>query len=802
MQSPRQDNFWIFASLFALSGISGLIYQVVWARKLQVAFGVNLFAIAAVLAAYFLGLALGSWLGGKYSDHSKRPLVVYSLLEVGIGITALAVTPFVDQLNSVLQPFSELLNNNFYLLQAARFLLTLALLIIPTTMLGATVPFMNRGVVARDNHIGGRIATLYAANTIGAVGGVLVSGFFLIEHIGLTHTAQLAAALSILVGLLALWANTRVNPLQPTPAHTEASEPAGLNRTARIVLPVMALSGALGLSLEVLWTRLLIQGIGSTAYVFSTVLALFLIGIALGSYIVRSRVDHWKDLYSALAISLSLAALFTLAGVPVLNWVMPSLISGIMGLLGVNIEQAFFQTWALWATGALLPATIASGASIPIAARLITDNRHSVGQSMGRLYAISTYGGVVGSLLTGFLLLPVMGIYWSITVISALYIIAAVVLIVLSTANRKTGKRIALVPVALSLLVWLFLPPGLVRDRVTNYTSGEIIAYQEDYYGSILVTEEGDTDKFKRLLVNGTSYSGTGAYAVRYMRLQGHIPVFMSPAPVKETLVICLGVGLTAGAITTHPNTKLTVAELSRAIVGLSDLFADVNEKVHLNPDVTMVTDDGRNYMVRNPDKHFDVITLEPPPPVLAGMANLYSLDFYKLVESRLTSDGVVVQWIPLHTQRNNDTRMLIATFIKAFPNSSLWWTESGETLILGRMNDAPLPPDHFQKLMSNPGVARSLGEIGIHNPAQLAAHFLLDRNGLQAYAGDAAVMTDDFPIIEYRVPTFNDNYKPLLEEIFLHRPEITQIIQELGLSAAETGPLGKAWLALKNSWY
>jgi spermidine synthase len=797
----RLDNYWIFASLFVLSGISGLIYQVVWARKLQVAFGVNLFAIAAVLAAYFLGMALGSWLGGKFSDRSKRPLITYALLEVGIGITALVVTPFVDQLNVVLQPFSELLNSNFFLLQAARFLLTLGLLIIPTTLLGATVPFMNRGVVARDAHIGSRIATLYAANTLGAVAGVLVSGFYLIEHIGLTHTAQLAAVLSILVGLLALWANTRVDPIQSPPSQDQISEPVSTNRAARVVLPIMGLSGALGLSLEVLWTRLLIQGIGSTAYVFSIVLALFLIGIALGSYIVRSRVDHWKDLYSALALSQSLAALFTLLGIPTLNWIMPAIVSGTMGLLGVNVEQAFFQTWALWATGALLPATIALGASIPIAARLITENRHTVGRSMGRLYAINTYGGVVGSLCTGFLLLPVMGVYWSITVISALYVFAAVVLVLQSTADKTLGKRFAQVTVALSLLAWLFLPPKLVRDRITNYTTGEIIAYQEDYYGSILVTEEGDGDKYKRLLVNGQSYSGTGAYAVRYMRLQGHLPLFMSQAPVKNSLVICLGVGLTAGAITTHPDTKLTVVELSRAIVGLSDLFADVNEKVHLNPDVVLVTDDGRNYLVRNPEKRFDVITLEPPPPVLAGMANLYSLDFYKLAKSRLTDDGVVVQWIPLHTQNNEDTRMLIATFLKAFPNSSLWWTESGETLILGRMSDSSLPPGHFQSLMSNADVARSLKEIDINSPEQLAAHFLLDRNGLQAFAGDATVMTDEFPIIEYRVPTFNDNYKPLLEEIIRYRPDSEQIAQELGLSIADAAKISKAWMELKSGW-
>jgi hypothetical protein len=260
-------------------------------------------------------------------------------------------------------------------------------------------------------------------------------------------------------------------------------------------------------------------------------------------------------------------------------------------------------------------------------------------------------------------------------------------------------------------------------------------------------------------------------------------------------------VGLTAGAITTHPNTELTVVELSRAIVGLSYLFADVNEKVHLNPDVTLVADDGRNYILRNPDERFDVITLEPPPPVLAGMANLYSLDFYELAKRHLGDNGVVVQWIPLHTQSNEDTRMLLATFLKAFPNSSLWWTESGETLILGRMNDSPLPQGHFRALMSNAKVARSLGEININSPAQLAAHFLLDGDGLRALVGDAGVMTDELPVIEYRVPIFNDGYGSLLDEIVRLRPESEQIAKKLGLPVSDSGQLAEAWTKLKNRW-
>jgi spermidine synthase len=187
---------------------------------------------------------------------------------------------------------------------------------------------------------------------------------------------------------------------------------------------------------------------------------------------------------------------------------------------------------------------------------------------------------------------------------------------------------------------------------------------------------------------------------------------------------------------------------------------------------------------------------------VLAGMANLYSVDFYELVRERLTDDGIVVQWIPLHTQSNEDTRMLIGTFLAAFPNASLWWTESGEMLILGRMSDVPVATGHFRGLMTNPGVARSLKEIGINDPAQLAAHFVLDREGLQVLAGDTVIMTDELPIIEYRVPVFNNDFKPLLKEIVRHRPPGERIAAALGLSVSDAGKIDEAWMKLKNSWY
>jgi predicted membrane-bound spermidine synthase len=793
-----RGRFLTFALLFILSGMSGLMYQVVWARKLQLTFGVSIFAIASVLAAYFLGMALGAWLAGRASGSIKRPLLVYGLAEIGIGLSALWVTPYVERLDEALSVLGTLADDQFWLMQGARFLLTLGLLIVPTTLLGATVPLMNHGLIRHARHLGGRVATLYATNTFGAVLGVLLSGFFLIENIGLNHTLQLAAALSIGVGLMALYLG-RSDAEQPTVAVIQAS--AATSAQTRELLLVMGVSGALGLSLEVLWTRILIQGISSTAYVFAVVLALFLIGITLGSALVRFYSHRIHNVRFALAWSQALAAILTLASVPMLVWIMPRVLNQLFALAGSDPGEHYFIVWSLWSSSALLPPTIALGASFPLAARLIAQETGTVGKGIGQMYAVNTYGGVLGSLLTGFLLLPFLGIYWTLTLLAVLY--AALALLLVRREKREVVLRYTLAPLMAAFIVWAALPKDLIYNRMNANVQGRILSQFEDYYGSVVLNEEVGETRYKRLSVNGVSYSGTAPSAMHYMRLQGHLPVLLTPAEHRKALVICLGVGLTAGAVSTHPNTDLTVVELSRGIVGLSPFFSDVNEGVYLRPDVRLVNDDGRNYLLRHPEIRYDIVTLEPPPPQHAGMAHLYSADFYRLVKSRLSSDGVAVQWIPLHTQSNESSRMLMASFVAVFPNSSLWWTEAGETLLLGYASPtAKVKLGQLGMRMAVHNVARSLGEIGIHSPVQIASHFLLDGEGLKRYVAGVSPMTDDLPRIEYQTPDINaTNYKVLLQEVIALRPSPQSIVTHLGLDVDELPALKQAQSELQFRW-
>jgi len=801
----RRERYWIFVLLFTLSGFSGLVYEVVWARKLQLAFGVTAFAVSSVLAAYFLGLAVGSALGGVYSDRLRRPLLAYGLVEIAIGLLAVVITPWLDRLDVVLRPFHTVLEGHFWGLQGARFLLTLGALLVPTTLLGMTVPLISRGVVSRVGEVGNRIALLYSANTFGAVIGVVVAGFLLIETVGLRLTIWLAAALSVGVGTCAVLLQRTIRSrdesarVDEVPHDAAAPSPQVGHRT---VLYVMAISGAMGLGLEVIWTRVLIQNFVATSYVFSTVLATFLVGIALGSYVVRRRIDAWSNLVARLAFCEAAIGMLTVLGMVILDRLMPLVVPAALRLIGLDPEAHFFLTWTVWSASALLPVAILLGATFPLAARIIATRDETIGSGIGRLYAVNTIGGVVGVIAVGFFLIPRLGLHATFLTIAAVQV---GLLLILAASGRGDWKGMAIYvgpPVTMAIIAGLIVPGDLVRARMLAGIHGKVLEYREDYYGSIVLSEETQGgQKYKRLSVNGVSYSGTAPYAKRYMRLQGHLPMIMHPGQPRRELVICFGVGLTAGAISIYPGADLTVVELSKAVLELSPRFRDVNEGVSQSPHCRLVIDDGRNYLLRNPTARFDVITLEPPPPSQVGMANLYSKEFYELARRRLTVDGVMAQWIPLHTQSDADTKMLLATFIDVFPNASLWWTEAGETLVLGYHGDPSSSRAMLTAAFHNPQVTRSLAEIGIHSPLDLASGYLLDGPGLRRYVGDAPVMSDDLPLIEYRVPRINRGYKATLRRMLMDRPAAAVIAENVGLARPRTGALREALLSRARAW-
>jgi len=509
-----------------------------------------------------------------------------------------------------------------------------------------------------------------------------------------------------------------------------------------------------------LWTRILIQRVSATGYVFATVLAMFLIGIAGGSYVVKLRINKWTNIVTKLAICEVSIGLLTLLGLPILDRLMPSVTLYLFRFLGAPTDRLWFVAWMVWGAGLLLPMTCLLGATFPLAARLISTESRIIGDRVGRLYAVNTMGGVVGVFVVGFILMPQVGVYATIVTIAWTQAVLGILLVVGASRQEKRALIAIGVPITLMVAATIPLSGDQVRSRVTQVIKGDarmrtetVLVYEEDYYGSVVVSRDVGDQNLRRLWVNGVTYSSTAPYAMRYMRLQGHIPMMMFPGKPKEALVICFGVGLTAGSLATYPDANVTVVELSKEILDLADMYRDVNENVGHSGRVRRIVDDGRNFLVRHPGELFDVVTLEPPPPSQAGMADLYSKEFYELVRDHLTPDGMAAQWIPLHTQKDSDTRMLLATFQEVFPNATLWWTATGETMVLGPKSDKAISPGHIGRYFDLPDVRRSLAEIGIHNSAEFRQALFLDSAGLREYTRDAPVMSDDRPVIEYRFP-------------------------------------------------
>lgn len=771
-----------------------MVYQVVWARELQIAFGVNAFAIAAVLSAYFLGLAFGAFAGGRISDRIVNPARAYGLAEVLIGVIAIAITPWIERLDILLRPFDGFLHDEFWPLQISRFAMTLIILFLPTSLLGATFPLLLRGVIPTIGIAGRKVSDFYAMNTFGAASGVLIAGFVLIPQIGLHSSTFLAGTVSILAGIAAIILSARpasANGFELSPRSEERDKRLETPMAPAVILLVMGISGGVALGLEVLWTRVLIQSISSTAYVFSILLAIFLIGIALGSAWVRRYVDTWKNLPAILAVCQIVVAALTLIAPLVLVKVAPFILEWVRTALGIDPIAWHFPIWSAWAAMVLLPTAVIFGVMFPLAAKLIARHDADVGGALGKLYTANTLGGVVGSFLFGFACLPVLGLYGSMLVTVFMQLLLAVILMFTAQLGAEMRVKI-MIPIAMVALSVFILPPDPVEMLLRARVKGTVLHHVEDYYGHIVVSKETQPiGEFLRLSLNGAPYSDTGPYGVRYMRLQAHIPALLSGRP-KKGLVIGLGVGTTAGALATHPDIEVTVVELSRAVVDAQHYFSKTSKDVLRRGNVRIVIDDGRNYLLRHTDKNFDVITLEPPPPTHAGIANLYSRDFYALMHEHLTENGIVAQWIPLHTQLEHETKMLLASFISVFPDANLWLTERGETLITGSKHPVSLDPREIKAMFQSREVAESLAEIGINDPMALAATHLLGGDDLKVYVNNAFIMTDDRPVIEYRSPVINYDYPVTLEHLLRYRSSAHRVAVMFGMLEGDAALLGE----------
>ncbi|MCP1403337.1 putative membrane-bound spermidine synthase [Achromobacter insolitus] len=733
------------AALLFLSGTAALVFQVLWIKQLSLVVGVEVSAIAGSVSAFFLGLALGGWLLGRQADRLQRPVRFYAMLEAAVALSCLAVTWLLARSAAAFVAIEAHST-------AAAWLGVGLLLAVPAFLMGGTLPVLLRAVSRGDADVSRRGGALYAANTCGAILGALLPAFFLIPRFGVQGAALAAAALNLLAAAGA-WLLDRSAGSGTTPAQDAQLAAAPLPAQARLAVALYAVAGAVALGYEVLWSQMIVPFMSTRAFAFAIVLATYLAGLAIGAALYARWAHRVRNPWPVFGFLIAGAGLVAVLEVALLGkWLV---------LAQTYAEAAVYQwtgsgfagmcaRFAVAAASLVLAPTLLLGAAFPAVLRIAVGDQR-VGREAGVVLACNTLGGIAGTLLTGFLLLPALGLVRTLGVLAA---IAAAVGAIAAWRGRADGRATtgwATGVVGLgTLAVVAMLPMDQFARLLPGASGAGLVFYEESHGGTVAVVERaGNGNRFHRLYIQGVSNSGDAMPSLRYMRLQALLPLIVHNAEPKSALVVGYGTGITAGALSQYRGLeKRAVAELLPAVLRAAPHFQGTFQAA-TDPGLDKRLRDGRRELQASAER-WDLITLEPPPPSAAGVVNLYSRDFYQLAANRLAPQGIVAQWLPLPTQNEEDTRALVASFIEVFPHAQLWTSELHEMLLLGSMQPLTLDAARIQARYSQPDTAAALKAVGVPSAAALLSTWVTDRDGLARFAGDAQAVTDDRPGIEY----------------------------------------------------
>ena len=758
----RSLGFYYF--LFFLSGISALLYQIVWTKELALLFGVTAYAVSTTISIFMLGLALGSWFFGKKADRIPRPGLWYAMLEIGIAASAGISLLSLEALDSLITRvgFESSTSLPFVLFRIGAALLVL---ILPTFLMGGTLPLLARYCISSDTAIAQKLGRLYSANVLGATTGCILAGFFAIPALGMRGTLLLGVTISLGVSMLAFWrmrGPTQLSDGEVTaPTLVPAADPALSDAThtvERLMLAAFFMSGCLGLAAEVVWTRMLLLYLDATAQAFASVLAIYLLGLCAGSLLSGKLAQRVNSMFfyglTQVLTGVTITASFFAwsewgqSCVPMVRGLIRNAPSGLQSNTAFKLLLAAAITILLLFVPALL-----MGIAFPFAARFFSRQFRALGSGLGSAYMVNTLGAMMGPVVCGFLLLPRFGIQTTLLTLAIGYAACGTLLLV---AGNPVSKRWSVYSGAalLALVSILFFVP----DRVISSTYqrfGTVLYHEEDLSGSVAII--GSPDQSRQIMVGSTNMIGDNFRCRRYTRLIGHIPMLLHPAP-RQALVICLGSGMTLSAIASHPDVEsVECADLSTGIIHAArEYFNDVNNHVLEDPRVKIIVNDGRTHLMATRNK-YDVIALEPPPPNNAGIANLYSKEFYELCRNRLNEGGMIAQWIPYHGVTLQQARSIVATMQAVFPTTTLWELFDGEEYcVIGHMSDKPISYIQIRDRLAVKNVTDHLMGVGVRSAEDVAACFSFGPQEARGFGAGAPLITDNKPGIGYDLGAFD----------------------------------------------
>ena len=755
---------WPILAIFVVSGAAGLIYEVVWARQLVLVFGNTTQAVSAILTGFFGGMAIGSVFGGRLGDRVRRPLRMYGLLELILVVIVLATPITFRLLHEVYRGAFGSLEGAPVALALVRFVLALIALGPATILMGATLPTLTRYLSRDPAQLSLAFGRLYAANTVGAIIGTIAAGFILIELLGLTGTLLVGAACSATAGVIALVIDRSRGPLpaadgpaaSPGPVSPPPAGEGGPGHSptvgsvrpqVRLALGIAFVSGLTSLAYQSLWTRLLASGTGNSTYVFTAILAVFLIGLAGGALafaVLRSRI---KNTMGVLALGQVLVAGLVVVGTVV---ILDRQFGGPL-VLTAHFEQ--LATDFLWPVViVVLPATFVMGFTFPAASALVADPDGHVATNAGLLLSANTLGAICGTFLVPFVAIPILGSPMTLAIVALLN--AAVGLYLaqrgrsgwpLSRLAASAGVAVAVVVILVALIArTVFVDPSVARIA----RSGEVFSSREDEIASV---QAGEINGVRQLWVTGTSMTLLTVDA----KLMPILPLMLRPASATE-LTIAFGMG-SAFRAALNAGLKADVVELVPSVPDMFGSFYPDAQKVLADPNGHVIIADGRNH-VELTDKTYDIVIVDPPPPIeSAGVSVISSLEFYEAAKARLTPGGVMMQWIP-YGQSLDEFKAHVRTYNTAFPHVIIAFGPGGYGFfMLGSTDPIAFDPASIQAVLARPNVVADLSsayDSPEHTEAGWATRVMkqiwIQGGQVAAFAGAGPLVTDDRPLPEY----------------------------------------------------
>lgn len=748
--------------------MAGLIYQISWMKALGLVFGSTTYAVTAVLGAFMAGLALGSWLLGRCAEQARDHLRLYGWIELGIALTGLASLAGIWWVRWVYLRTYPGLADHPALLLGFRFVTSFLVLLLPTTLMGGTYPVVVKYLTRRKEELGAHASRFYWLNTAGAVSGACLAGFVLLWHLGLIRTVILAAGLNLTVAGIVLLSSVRLKDRRMiAPVETAAI---GQQQAPVGGITILAASGISGLSammFEIGWTRILSIFLSSTTYAFTLMLATFLCGITLGSYLFERWHRRWHlniKLLGYFLILLALGGLFFLAISKKLAeltlWLAFAGGESGMALLGGQFLVSFL---------AMIAPTTLFGLTFPLTVVLYCGDNRRRGSRTGRLYAVNTLGAILGAFITGLFLIKWLNTVNTLLLASGL--LAAVAAVLLIGANPARRRRQAAVGLGILMIIVVTGAAGVFdhptlrsrtvmanaarRDFTPRLTLAELIGLEKLVYireGVNATVSVARREGTVYLRTDGKSEAGTHDQVNQLML--AYLPLSLHSRP-RKVLVVGFGSGSTVyGATQFSGVERVDVVEIEPAVLAAAPYLEELNHGAYKHPKVNVILDDARNYLTATRER-YDLIISEPSYLWSRGIANLFTREFYHQVLSHLALNGLFVQWVQAYQLPSRDLATVLRTLGTTFNQMSMWWGGRSDLVLLA----GPRPRRFSLKSLEteferNADLRESLAEIlSINEPAGLLGYFLLDDPALRKMAVYGDVNTDDRTVLEYRMP-------------------------------------------------